>query len=120
MIVQAQRIGGGVGRLVSKWPASILKMRVHGFDLRRRDVGPFQAAVGGDLNQAVAGARPQHVHVERRWRKRRNRPLRRDGVTVDAYLPALAGMSHVWRVRSPLMAVQLCPPLVVFHTPAVA
>jgi hypothetical protein len=43
-----------------------------------------------------------------------------DGVTVDAYLPALGGTSQVWRVRSPLMAVQLCPPLVVFHTPAVA
>ena len=43
-----------------------------------------------------------------------------DGVTVDAYLPAFAGTSQVWRVRSPLMAVQLCPPLVVFQTPAVA
>ena len=42
------------------------------------------------------------------------------GVTVDAYLPAFAGTSQVWRVRSPLMAVQLWPPLVVFQTPAVA
>ena len=42
------------------------------------------------------------------------------GVTVPAYLPAFAGTSQVWRVRSPLMAVQLWPPLVVFHTPAVA
>src|SRR4051812_34622295 len=42
------------------------------------------------------------------------------GVTVPAYLPAFAGMSHVCRVRSPLIAVQLWPPLVVFHTPAVA
>src|ERR1017187_41043 len=41
------------------------------------------------------------------------------GVTLATYLPALAGTSHVWRVRSPLMGVQLCPPLVVFHTPAV-
>src|SRR5271157_1150359 len=42
------------------------------------------------------------------------------GVTVPAYLPAFAGTSQVWRVRSPLMAVQLWPPLAVFHTPAVA
>ena len=42
------------------------------------------------------------------------------GFTVDAYLPALAGMSQVCRVRSPLMAVQLWPPLEVFQTPAVA
>src|ERR1017187_6941974 len=39
------------------------------------------------------------------------------GVTVPAYLPAFAGTSQVWRVRSPLMAVQLCPALAVFHTP---
>src|SRR5580704_8622502 len=43
-----------------------------------------------------------------------------DGVTVEPYLPALAGTSQVWRVRSPLIAVQLWPPLLVFHTPAVA
>src|SRR5215472_7038629 len=43
-----------------------------------------------------------------------------DGVTPGAYLPALAGISQVWRVRSPLIAVQLWPPLVVFQTPAVA
>jgi hypothetical protein len=41
------------------------------------------------------------------------------GVTVAAYLPAFAGISHVWRVRSPLIAVQLRPPSRVFHTPAV-
>src|ERR1041385_8604331 len=40
--------------------------------------------------------------------------------TVDAYLPALAGVSHFSaRVRSPEIAVQLWPPLVVFQTPAV-
>src|SRR5271170_7393173 len=40
--------------------------------------------------------------------------------TVGAYLPALAGTSQVCRVRSPLIGVQLCPPLEVFQTPAVA
>src|SRR5215468_27746 len=44
-----------------------------------------------------------------------------EGVTVDPYLPAFGGMSQVApRVRSPLIGVQLRPPLVVFHTPAVA
>src|ERR1041385_5421949 len=42
------------------------------------------------------------------------------GVTVEAYFPALAGTSQVWRGRSPLMGVQLGPPLMVFQTPAVA
>src|ERR1700689_2677918 len=42
------------------------------------------------------------------------------GVTVAPYLPAFAGTSQVWRVRSPLIAVQLWPPLLVFPTPAVA
>src|SRR5580704_3055315 len=42
------------------------------------------------------------------------------GFTVDAYLPALAGMSQVSRVRSPLMGAQLCPAFEVFQTPAVA
>src|SRR5487761_1931723 len=43
------------------------------------------------------------------------------GVTVEPYFPAFDGMSHFSpRVRSPLMGVQLCPPLVVFQAPAVA
>src|SRR6516164_11737831 len=42
-------------------------------------------------------------------------------VTPDAYLPELDGISHFSpRVRSPLIAVQLCPPLTVFQTPEVA
>src|SRR5689334_12880197 len=44
-----------------------------------------------------------------------------DGFTVDAYLPALEGMSQVARrVRSQEIGVQEWPPLVVFQTPAVA
>src|SRR5579872_1481510 len=45
------------------------------------------------------------------------------GAAVDseAYFPALRGISHLSpRVRSPLMALQLCPPLTVFHTNCVA
>jgi hypothetical protein len=45
-------------------------MRVHALICGRRDVGPLRAAVGGELNQAVAGARPQHIDIERRGRER--------------------------------------------------
>src|SRR3954466_3885751 len=38
------------------------------------------------------------------------------GVTVLAYLPAVAGTSHVWRVRSGLMRVHVCAWSVDFHT----
>ena len=38
------------------------------------------------------------------------------GVTVLAYLPALAGTAQVCRVRSGLMRVQLWPRSSVFHT----
>src|SRR5262249_58126812 len=46
---------------------------------------------------------------------------RSGGLKPAAYLPAFAGISHLSpRVRSPLIAVQLWPPFVVFQTPAVA
>src|ERR1044071_8819219 len=38
------------------------------------------------------------------------------GVTVLAYFPAFAGTSHVERVRSGLIRVQLCARSVDFHT----
>src|SRR6516162_8898265 len=38
------------------------------------------------------------------------------GVTTLEYFPALAGGSHVCRVRSPLIRVQLCARSVDFHT----
>src|SRR5690242_11198428 len=38
------------------------------------------------------------------------------GVTLAPYFPVLAGTSQVWRVRSPLMRVQLLPPSRVRHT----
>ena len=98
----------------------MLKMRVQGLICGGVTLVHLRAAVGGDLQQAIAGAGPQHVDVERRRRERGDRAHAATGVTVEAYLPALVGTSQVWRVRSPLMAVQLWPPLVVFQTPAVA
>src|SRR4029078_6965373 len=38
------------------------------------------------------------------------------GVTPLAYLPALAGTAHVCRARSGLIRAQSLPPFVVFHT----
>ena len=38
------------------------------------------------------------------------------GFTVAAYFPALAGTSHVWRVRSGETRVQLCALSVLFQT----
>src|ERR1700733_4105995 len=103
----------------SKWPASMLKMRLHGLicggvtlvhfappsvvSWMRPSPAPAQSTLTSSGEGARAVMEPCGA-----------------GVTVAAYLPALAGTSHVWRVRSPLMAVQLCPPLPVFHTPAVA
>ena len=51
-------------------------MRVQGLIGGGRDVGPLLAAVHGDLDQAVAGAGPEHVHVERRGRERGDGALR--------------------------------------------
>src|ERR1039457_4257546 len=105
--------------LVSKWPASMLKMRVHAliaggvtlFHLAppsvvswmRPSPVPAQSTLTSSGEGAIAVTVPPGA-----------------GVTVGAYLPALPGTSHVWRERSPLMGVQLCPPLAVFHTRWVA
>src|SRR3954471_4661659 len=99
----------------SKWPASMLKMRVHGL-----------MAAGVTLAQlrppsVVVWITPSSVPVQRMF------ILRGDGekavmlpngagVTPEAYLPALAGTAHVCRVRSGLMRVQLCAWSVLFQT----
>src|ERR1022692_2915634 len=106
--------------MVSKWPAAILKMRVHGLicaGVRSVHLAP---------PSVVTCSRPSPVPAHRTLTSRGEGPSAvtdrvADTVTVEAYLPAFCGTSHFWaRVRSPLMAVQLWPPLVVFQTPAVA
>ena len=120
-IVEPQSICSGVrGLRCRNDPRPWLKMRRPRLHLRRCDVGPFFPAVHRDLNDSVAGAGPEHVHIERRWRKPPVIEPYAATVTVDAYLPAFVGTSQLWRVRSPLIAVQLCPALEVFQTPAVA
>src|SRR5271168_4543232 len=104
---------------MSKWPASMLKMRVQGLisggvtlvhfapPSRVTWIRPSPVPAQSTLTSTGEGARAVIVPSG-------------DGPTVEPYLPAFTGMSHVWRVKSPLIGVQLCPPLVVFHTPAVA
>src|ERR1019366_1790387 len=85
--------------LVSKWPASMLNMRV-------------QALIWGGVT--LFHFAPPSVVT---WM--RPSPVPAQSTLTSRGEGALAGTSHVGRVRSPLMGVQLCPPLVVFHTPAV-
>ena len=91
---------------LSKWPASMLKMRVHGliaagvtFDHAPPPFVvtwiapsslPAQTTLMSSGDSASAVIEPSGA-----------------GVTVLAYVPALAGTAHVCRVRSPLMRVQL-------------
>src|ERR1700693_6427841 len=92
--------------LVSKCPASMLKMRVQGL-------------ISGGVT-LVHFAPPSNVTCSRPSPAPAQSTLTSsgegasavieaigDGVTVEAYLPAFVGTSHVWRVRSPLMAFQL-------------
>ena len=48
-------------------------------DRRRGHIGPGGAPIGGNLDIAVVGPRPDHVDVARRERKRRDRAERRRG-----------------------------------------
>src|ERR1017187_1271418 len=68
-----------------------------GLDLGRSDVVPLGAAVGGDLDDAIARARPKHVDVEGRGRDRGDGARRRRGhgggvlAGIAGLLPCLAG-----------------------------
>jgi hypothetical protein len=100
---------------LSKCPASMLKMRVHGliaagvtFDHAPPPLVvtwiapsslPAQTTLMSSGDRASAVIEPSGA-----------------GVTVLAYLPAVEGTAHVWRVRSPLMRVQLLPPSMVLNT----
>ncbi len=96
-VVEAQGIGGGIGGLGVEVAGIHIEDAGPGLDLRRRDVGPFRAAVGSDLDEAIAGAGPEHVDIERRGRERgdgaqrrgRNRGCVLAGVGGD--VPGLAG-----------------------------
>src|ERR1035437_592156 len=106
--------------LVSKWPASLLKMGGPGLVLGGGAVVPFGAPAGaGGVTlfhlappSVVAWMTPSPVPAQSTLTSRGEGAIAVTvpagaGVTVEAYLPALPGTSHVWRERSPLMGVQL-------------
>src|SRR5215472_7002727 len=101
--------------LVSKCPASMLKMRVHGLIAGGVTLVHFWPPL------TVTWMRPSPVPAHNIFTSSGDGANAvidpwAAGVTVDAYLPALAGTSHACRVRSPLIAVQLWPPFTVFQT----
>src|SRR5579864_639677 len=93
--------------LESKWPASILKMRVQGL------MAEGVTLVHDFPPSVVTWIRPSPVPAHSTFTSRGEGASAvidpcATGVTVDAYLPALAGISHFSpRVRSPLIGVQL-------------
>src|SRR5580704_13739169 len=92
--------------LVSKWPASMLKMRVQGL------IWDGVTSVHFAPPSVVSWRTPSPVPAQSTFTSSdegASAVIEPNGeaVTVEAYLPALVGAFHAWRVRSPLMAVQL-------------
>ena len=99
----------------SKWPASRLKIRVHG--LIAGGVTSVHLSPPSTVSCRLPSSVPAQI----------TRTSRGDGasavmvpcgagVTLAAYLPTLAGTAQVWRARSGLIRVQLWPRSVDFHT----
>ena len=99
----------------SKWPASMLKMRVHGLIADGVTFVHFlppsvvtwmlPSSVPAHSTLMLLGLGEKAVIVPSGA-----------GVTPLAYLPAFVGTAHVCRARSGLTRVQLCARSVVFHT----
>ena len=70
-VIQTQRVRRRVGGLRIEVPGVHVEDSGPCLHRRRRDVGPLLAAIGGHLNQSVAGARPKDIDVQRRRRNRR-------------------------------------------------
>src|SRR6202046_292726 len=69
-VIEPQGVGGGVCRRGVEVARVHVKDAGPWLNLRRSDIGPMRAAVGGELDEPVAGARPKYVDVERRRRER--------------------------------------------------
>ncbi len=99
----------------SKWPASRLKIRVHGLiaaGVTLVHLSPpsivtwrLPSSVPAQITRASRGESASAVIVP--WGA---------GVTLAAYLPTLAGTAQLCRARSGLMRVQLWPRSADFHT----
>ena len=100
---------------LSKWPASMLKMRVHGL------IAGGVTLVHFAPPSVVTWMLPSSVPAQSTFDARGDgesaviEPCG-PGVTLLAYFPAFAGTAHVCRARSGLMRVQLCAWSIVFHT----
>src|SRR5579872_6664280 len=93
---------------VSKWPASMLKMRVHG--LISGGVTLLQCAPPSIVTLITPSSEPDQSTLRLRGEGERAVMLPCGPTfTSAAYLPVLAGTGQVCRVRSPLMRVQLSP-----------
>src|SRR4029079_17420267 len=100
---------------LSKCPASMLKMRVHG--LMAGGVTFVHFPPPSIVTWMVPSSVPAQITLCERGDKASAVMLpNADGVTPLAYFPAFAGTSHVWRARSGLMRVQECARWVYFHT----
>src|SRR5512146_1987157 len=99
----------------SKWPASMLKIRVHG--LICAGVTLLQLVPPSMVTWTLPSSVPAQITLTLRGDgdSAVMEPCG-DGVTVLPYLPVFAGTAQVWRVRSGLMRVQLCARSVLFHT----
>src|SRR5678810_294831 len=100
---------------LSKCPASMLKMRVHG--LIAGGVTFVHFAPPSVVTWMLPSSVPAQITLWLRGDSDRAVMLPNGaGVTVLAYLPAFAGTCQVWRARSGLMRVHECAWSVDFHT----
>src|SRR5690242_1747571 len=99
----------------SKCPASMLKMRVHG--LIAAGVTFFHVEPPSVVTWMTPSSLPvQMVLMSRGDGDSAVMLPNGAGATTPEYFPVLAGGSHVCRVRSPLIRVQLCARSVDFHS----
>src|SRR4051812_26913476 len=100
---------------VSKWPASMLKTRAHGFT--EGGVTFVHVRPPFIVTWITPSSLPDHSTLRLRGDGARAVMLPNGlGVTWLAYLPTFAGTSHVCRVRSPEMRVHVMPWSVVLKT----
>src|SRR5690242_7031406 len=101
--------------LLSKCPASMLKMRVHA--LICGGVTFFHVAPPSIVTWILPSSVPAQMTLRSRG-DGDSAVMLPCGLTVTwlAYLPTLAGTSHVWRARSGLIRVHECAWSFVFQT----
>ena len=104
----------------SKWPASMLKIFIHGVSAGGVTSVQCSAAVRRHVDHAVVGADPDAVDVDvATARSRRSGPTARSARRCPALREVLADAlrrSQVLRFSSGLICFQLMPLSIVFHS----